>query len=144
MPAPRVTRKVLIYATSDLGLLVFDEPDYPNVPLQVPGGTVEPGEALPMAAEREFDEETGLPLRTPLRHLITAPHSYIRDGRRRLLQRSYFHALITGDVPSEWIHIEQTPHNGSAPIRLRLHWIDTRHASTALGLGMGEFLHLLG
>lgn len=54
MPTPAIPRKVLICATSRRGLLVFDEPDYPDVPLQVPGGTVEPDEDLQAAAVREF------------------------------------------------------------------------------------------
>ncbi len=49
--------KALIYATTSRGLLVFDEPDFPEVPLQVPGGTVEVGEPVIDAARREFGEE---------------------------------------------------------------------------------------
>lgn len=142
MPALAVPRKVLIYATSERGLLVFDEPDYPDVPLQVPGGTVEPGEDLSAAAIREFLEETGLSPPGPFVHLVTAPHTYTRHGHGRVLERSYFHVRI--DVaPAEWIHTEQTPHDGSAPIAFRLHWISLDHARMALGLGMGEFLHRL-
>lgn len=52
--------KALIYATSRRGLLVFEEPDFPEVPLQVPGGTIDVGEEPEVAAVREFLEETGL------------------------------------------------------------------------------------
>ena len=56
----RIARKALIYATSPRGLLVFDEPDFPSVPTQVPGGTIDAGETPMEAAYREFEEETGL------------------------------------------------------------------------------------
>ncbi|MGZ2426356.1 NUDIX domain-containing protein [Rhizobium laguerreae] len=64
--------KALIYATNSCGILVFDEPDFPEVPLQVPGGTVEEGEPVIDAARREFGDETGLVDRTGFRLLGTA------------------------------------------------------------------------
>ena len=51
--------KALVYGTTSHGLLVFDEPDFPEVPIQVPGGTVEAGEQVIDAARREFGEEPG-------------------------------------------------------------------------------------
>lgn len=56
----RCRGKVLIYATASRGLLVFSEPDFPEIPLQVPGGTIDAGEDPLPAARREFSEETGL------------------------------------------------------------------------------------
>lgn len=51
-----IPRKVLIYGTSSSGLLVFDEPEFSEVPIQVPGGTVDPDEDIFEAARREFHE----------------------------------------------------------------------------------------
>ncbi len=59
-PPARPIDKVLIYATLRERLLVFAEPDSPQMPLQVPGGTVDPGEDVHLAAYREFEEETGI------------------------------------------------------------------------------------
>ena len=42
--------KVLIYATWNGKLLVFREPENPDTPLQVPGGTVDEGEEIQGAA----------------------------------------------------------------------------------------------
>jgi ADP-ribose pyrophosphatase YjhB (NUDIX family) len=59
-----VTRKVLAYITRERGgetqLLVFEHADHPDAGVQVPRGTVEPGETLESAARREVREEAGL------------------------------------------------------------------------------------
>ena len=41
-------------------LLRFTHPDFPEAPIQIPGGTVEKGEAVESALHREIEEETGL------------------------------------------------------------------------------------
>jgi 8-oxo-dGTP pyrophosphatase MutT (NUDIX family) len=139
-----IPRKVLIYATSSRDLLVFDEPDFPHVPLQVPGGTVEPGEELAAAAMREFTEETGLAPPAPFRFLTTVFYSFTHADKQHTHERSYFHVALDGGPPETWINIEQTPFDGGPPIRFRLHWIALDSAPQALGLGMEQALHLIG
>ncbi len=135
-------RKALIYATGARGLLVFDEPDFPEVPLQIPGGTIDPGETPIFAAAREFAEETGLAC-PPLRAL--GGFDYRRDdaGTARLYRRHYFHARLTGDLPSQWLHTEHHASNGAEPIRFRLHFVTLAEASRHLGLGLAQALHLI-
>jgi len=130
-------RKVLIYATSPRGLLVFDEPDFPEVPLQVPGGNVEAGEDDLEAAQREFMEETGLPCPAEAEFMRVFDYRFERDGVARRHRRSLFRFRLGGDVPVTWEHVERSPSNGAAPIRFRLFWIDPREAPSRLGLGMG-------
>lgn len=55
-------RKVIAYITRGRGgetrLLVFEHVDNPDAGVQVPKGTVEPGETLENAARREVREES--------------------------------------------------------------------------------------
>jgi len=59
-----VKHKVVAYVTRQQDgrqrLLVFTHRDYPEAGVQVPAGTVEPGEAVEAALVREIREETGL------------------------------------------------------------------------------------
>ena len=61
---PGMRHKVLAYITREQGgvrqVLVFDHQDQPEAGLQVPAGTVEPGELIEPALWREIEEEAGL------------------------------------------------------------------------------------
>ena len=139
---PVDARKVVIYVTGPRGLLVFDEPDHPDVALQVPGGTVEPGETFAEAALRELVEETGLAPAHPLEPLGESIHAFPHGGRILRHHRAWFH-LRVDDAPAEWIHAELTPDGGGPPIRFRLHWITVEAAAVRLGYGFGERLPAL-
>jgi 8-oxo-dGTP pyrophosphatase MutT (NUDIX family) len=134
----RHVQKVLIYATSRRGLLVFDEPDFPDVPLQVPGGTIEARETPEAAARREFAEETGLTAAMDLRYLGEQRLTLSAANGRRALCRHLFHATLDETVPDGWTHFETMASDGSAPIRFRFFWLPMAEASQRLGLGMDE------
>jgi ADP-ribose pyrophosphatase YjhB (NUDIX family) len=125
--------KVLIYAMWKGRLLVFEEPDFPEILLQVPGGTVEPGEAFSDAAQREFFEESGLRT-TSLPHFLTsATYATIRDGTTIVHVRHFFHIALEGDFVESWTTREMSPHGSDTPILFRFFWVPIEIASDALG-----------
>jgi 8-oxo-dGTP pyrophosphatase MutT (NUDIX family) len=136
--------KVLIYATWRGRLLIFDEPDFPEVRRQVPGGTVEAGEDVVAAASREFHEETGLTSPTALTALSIHDYRFSKGGRSNCHRRHYFHVVLDGEQPATWLHQELTPFDGGEPILLRLFWISIAEARATLGYGMEHSLHLIG
>lgn len=133
--------KVALYVTSPLGLLVFDEPDYPDLHLQVPGGTVEVGEDAAAAALRELFEETGIrAVPGEARPVGEAVHRFTAVDGARVHHRTFFHVHLTAAPRAEWIHLEETPASGGGPIRLRLHWMALDEARVRLGYGFAAML----
>ena len=57
---PALKHKAFAYITHERRLLVFSHPNHPEAGIQVPAGTVEPGETPHAAALREAAEEIGL------------------------------------------------------------------------------------
>jgi len=118
--------KSYIFMTCGLELLVFSEPDHPEVGLQIPGGTLDPGESYLIGAKREFEEETALPLDMALDHLVDEDYVHrFKDGSiHGLHKRRYFHARVGHKPRERWQHYEMTPSFGGPPIRFDLHWVD--------------------
>ncbi|SPU61349.1 MutT/nudix family protein [Brucella melitensis] len=63
------------------------------MPLQVPGGTVDPGEDVHLAAYREFEEETGIKVRDGMAHLETVDYAFPDEQGTELHRR---HCFICG------------------------------------------------
>ncbi len=155
----RIYHKAYVYLTCGTRLLVFNEPENPEIGLQVPGGTIDPGESYLIGAKREFVEETGLELDAAFEHFADqdlpfdeippenrpkAPSNRPLTGRHI---RKHYHVSV-GSIPAEeWEHYEMTPSVGGPPIRFRLFWIDlfsARAQSTEqFFAGFGEQLDLL-
>ena len=131
-----IYHKAYVYLTCGNRLLVFDEPDSPELGLQVPGGTIDPGESHLIGAMREFREETGLVLDTAFDHFTDQDipfETLVAEGKvqppadrplkgRHL--RKLYHASVPEISTEEWEHYEMTPSDGGPPIRFRLFWLD--------------------
>jgi 8-oxo-dGTP pyrophosphatase MutT (NUDIX family) len=93
--------KVLTYITHAQRLLVFRQPLAPHQGIQVPGGSVEPGETLAEAALREAREETGLSNLTLAAQLGSAVYELQVDvGPAHL--RHFFHLVADGSPQPRW------------------------------------------
>lgn len=122
----QIYHKAYVYLTCGSELLVFEEADHHNPDLQVPGGTLDPGESYLQGAMREFAEETGLSLDIAFesfadqdRRVKNVPGSL--DGLHR---RRHFHGVVREKPAEEWEHFEMSPSAGGPPIRFRLFWVD--------------------
>ncbi|WP_425089242.1 NUDIX hydrolase [Stappia sp.] len=136
----RLKHKAYIYLTAGRDLLVFRQPDQPYVGLQIPGGTVDPGESHLGAALREFHEETGLAVSHALDTLTEQLVLFDNELGRDIHSRRLYHAAMPLDAPARqrerWEHFEMTPSAGGDPIRFELFWIDI---DTAIDQGAGRF-----
>ena len=105
----RPRQRVIAYVTRVRGgrkeLLVFDLPELPETPTQVPAGRLNPGETLKQGLERELYEETGLRVAKVVRPL--AGPEELAEGRRPGVARYDNHAfeVEVGETPEQWDHV---------------------------------------
>jgi len=103
VPPPTVA-KVFAYVTRGDTVLVFRHPDHPEAGLQVPAGTIRPGESPVEAVVREAREETGLFSFASPRPLGTARFDARPHGKDELHLRHFFELPLLGEAPERWIH----------------------------------------
>lgn len=115
--------KVVAYVVHRGRLLVFTHPDDPSYDvsgLQVPAGTVEPGESPDEAVLREAREETGLAGLTVERFLGVAEYD-MRPYADAVHVRHHYQLSVAGDPPERW-------YAGEVGIRFEFSWIPLAHA----------------
>ena len=115
-------KRVFLYIVKNDKLLVLRHVDFPDIGLQIPGGTVEPNETCANAASREAEEETGLTELSVPKYLDTVVFPSLRSNEK-LLEAWYYHIEALGDVPQVWLHTEQHASGGEKDIRFELSWL---------------------
>lgn len=95
-------RKAFAYITWRQRLLVFRHVDQPIAGIQVPAGTIEPGEAPAAAALREAREETGLAGLALACFLGEQLRDMAEYGKNERHQRYFYHLLCTDQPPITW------------------------------------------
>jgi 8-oxo-dGTP diphosphatase len=121
--------KVLTYITRSSYLLVFTHPNAPQAGIQVPGGTLEPGEMPEDTALREAIEETGLASLRLSSFLGEMRRDMSDFGLDEMHHRFFFHVWCDQEPPDSWQHYEATPSNSSQldePIPLDFYWVNLK------------------
>lgn len=135
------SEKVVCYVVQGEHLLVFTHLDVPLdvTGVQVPAGTVRPGEDPAAAAVREVLEETGLRA-VVVRRLGTAAYDY-SPARFETATRHFF--LLSPATPAataqRWEAGESDPEHGSGTKRWECRWMPLTQAHV-LSAGLGAMV----
>lgn len=135
-------QKVVAYIVRDGCILAFlheeDRNPVLDSGLQVPAGTVEPGESPESAVLREAFEETGLDGLSVVRHVGTDhPHWPGNPPQVR-----HFFELAVDTAPDEWTHVERDGRATGSGHRFQLFWLPIEKAAL-LAAGQGMFAAVL-
>ncbi|MEO3972518.1 NUDIX domain-containing protein [Streptomyces sp. CAU 1734] len=142
MPEKVTREKVLVYVVRDGRLLVFRHTgySYEEVGIQVPAGSIRPGETPEAAALREAGEETGLSGFRIVRKLGETAYD-ISPYRFEIQHRHVFQLELTGSAPERWPSRED--HDGERePTHFECFWIPLE-AAHILQAGQGALLGLV-
>jgi 8-oxo-dGTP pyrophosphatase MutT (NUDIX family) len=135
-----VKQKVLVYVIRDQPaerqVLVFTHRDFAEAGVQVPAGTVEPGEAPDAAAYRELVEESGL---TAAQARLVRKLAEALEPEQEQNRHAYWFAPVTA-LPDHWAHCVAGAGEDRG-MRFDYFWLPVS-AGAQLAGGQGRFLHL--
>lgn len=113
------------YITRGSRLLLFTQPGAPQAGIQVPAGTIEPGEKPQDAVMREAQEETGLSGLRFVRFIARDTRDMRDCGSDELQHRWFFHLSVEGPTEETWRHGE-FGEDGSLIHPFDFFWADVR------------------
>lgn len=133
--------KVFAYITHNQRLLVMEHPHVPEAGIQVPAGTLEPGESPEAGVLREAFEETGLK-NLYCEALLGEQIRLMTDfGLAQIHHRYFFHLTCPGPVAERWRQDELHPSDGSStPITFEFYWVSLPHGVPPLIADHDRFL----
>lgn len=130
--------KACAYITrGDRELLVFEGPEYEG--LQVPKGTIEAGESLLTALQREVKEESGLSTLGSVQHL-TSDVWMRRCLPPKFYRRHFFHARVDDDR-DEWTHVV-TGDGDERGAEFECFWLKLP-SNREFALALDDYVHLV-
>lgn len=135
-------KKVVVYVTRKNGrgeteLLVFDHlhPTFADVNPQVPSGSVDKSEEIPLAAERELYEEAGIELELAM----LGSYVYYKPHLDRFQDRHHFLGQVTKSMPDTWTH-SVTGHGNDKDLVFKYYWLPLAQARETLRVDLGRGL----
>lgn len=136
----KTVKKVVAYITQEDRILMMRHRDFPEIPMEPPAGTVDPGEELEAAVLREAFEETGLDCLTIKKYL--GQRNWTAVAFNQIHERYFFHLEAHGTLPEEWLHYEMTPSGGDrTPVAYEIFWITLKEAdSNTIAVEKGALL----
>ncbi|PAF20828.1 hypothetical protein CHH49_14955 [Terribacillus saccharophilus] len=138
-----MVEKVLAYIISirnnTYQMLVHEHKDMPEAGLQVPGSTVDPGEDLVVALQREVFEESGLHDLSASELVASAP--FLHPEKQELQLRHFYLIQTKQQLPGTWDHhvFGKGVDNG---LVFRYTWYDFT-SIPPLAASQDQFLHLV-
>lgn len=131
----KIAQKVVAYIVRDGQVIVFrhgDDESLDESGIQLPAGTIEPGELAADAVLREAREETGLPGLRVVRYLGAGEYD-MRPSQDSVHVRHFFELTVDGEVPTTWTVYE------AGHIRFDLYWLPLRQAHV-VGAGQAAMI----
>lgn len=120
-----IKEKVFAYITNGERLLVFSHPLSPEAGIQVPAGSLKPGEDPAEGVMREAFEESGLSGLEMVGYLGEQNLDRTPYGARdEIHHRHFYHLVYPGNPPETWRNYETDPSDGSpGPIPFDFFWV---------------------
>lgn len=136
-------QRAFCYITAEEHIVLLAHVDHPHLALQIPGGTIEPGEQPADAALREAIEETGLTSLSNGRLLGEDVYDMREYGHQEIIHGWFYHFTVPGfEFGQRWRHEELHAHGGGGPISYELSWYPLNNLPPTHGRDT-RFIHAL-